>query len=68
MPRIPGPGQVRQLQPNAQMKRHAIFFTDSFLAGEEARLGLREYAGPISQFLQQPVMRTGEEVAHRTSR
>jgi AraC-like DNA-binding protein len=57
------PGQVRQLQPNAHTEGYVISFTESFLGEEEAGFGLGEYAGLIGQFLQQPVMRMGEEVA-----
>jgi AraC-like DNA-binding protein len=56
------PGQVCQLQTSAQTEGYVISFTESFIGEEELGFGFEEYAALINQFLQQPVMRIGEEV------
>ncbi len=57
------PGQIRRLQATTLAEGYVIKFTESFLREEEAGLGPGEYGGLLGPFMQQPVVRIGEEAA-----
>jgi AraC-like DNA-binding protein len=57
------PGQIRRLQATTLTEGYVITFTESFLEEEEAGLGSGKYGGLLGPFMQQPVVRIGEEAA-----